>query len=56
MLSAYYGKQDTASLFENLKIAKAELYKERLNQYAKIFERNEQCGRDARNAEEVYFV
>lgn len=33
MLSAYYGLNDTASLFDDLKIAKATSYKEHLNKY-----------------------
>lgn len=33
MLSAYYGQDDAASLFDDLKIAKAVSYKEHLNQY-----------------------
>lgn len=33
MLSAYYGRNDTKQLFDGLKIAKTEAYKEHLNQY-----------------------
>lgn len=33
MLLAYYGKNDTADLFDHLKIANAKSYKEHLNQY-----------------------
>lgn len=33
MLSAYYGRHDTAQLFEHLKIADADSYREHLNKY-----------------------
>lgn len=33
MLAAYYGRNDTAYLFEHLQIAKTDSYKEHLNQY-----------------------
>lgn len=33
MLSAYYGSTDVSGVFDNLKIAKAESYKEHLNRY-----------------------